>query len=94
MDSFDWASLIEIDATHPPIEHTGHALHLKSAAIAAIRERDADYKKIPDEKVWEILRKKTVSFDMLVVYIGAISDLLDKHEQRLDGLDPPKAGGA
>ena len=94
MTGFNWGDLIEIDATHPPIEHTGHALHMKAAAIAAIRERDADYKKIPDEKVWEILRKKPVSFDMMVLYIGALSELLQRHEQRLDRLDPPKARGA
>jgi hypothetical protein len=83
MNLFD---LIEIDATHPPIDHTGHALAIKDASIKALREQQPEYAAVPDDKVWEIIRRKPVSFDLLVLYLGEMSQMLDKHEQQIDRL--------
>ena len=87
-------NLYDIESTALPIEHEGTALVLKAAAINAARNQEPRFVEQTDDEIWEVLRCKVVSFDLLVSQVGAIADLLDKHERRLDKLDPPKAGGA
>jgi hypothetical protein len=82
--------LFDISTTHPPIEHTGLALAIKAAAISAARA-GGPQSTASDDEVWETLRTKPISFDIMTLYLGALGGIMNDHQERIAALETHRA---